>query len=63
MGSIGAVDDVMAIVPALWARRCGCSTRNGTHSAADRGTDTGATPAACDRANDSSSAGTNQATA
>ena len=62
-GSVVAVDDVMAIVPVMWARRCRGSARDGANSAADRRTDTGATSASRDRANNRPGPGANQATA
>jgi hypothetical protein len=53
----------MAIVAALRTRGCGGSTRYGADSAADSRTDTGATSASCDRANNRPGTGANQATA
>jgi hypothetical protein len=61
-GSVVVVDDVTAVVPVMWARRCRGGTRDGADPAADCRTDTGATSASCDRANDRPGAGTNQAT-
>ena len=45
------------------ARRRGSSARDGAHTAADRCADARTTPAACNRTDDSSGAGTNQTAA
>jgi len=53
----------MAIIAMLWTRGCGDGTRNGANARTDSRTDTGATSASCDRANNRSGTGANQATA
>jgi hypothetical protein len=61
--SVGAVDDVMAIVAGMRARRCRGRARDRTHAPADGRTDTCAAPASGDRADNRPGAGANQATA
>ena len=54
--------DVTAIA-VIWARGCGGGARYGAHAPADRRTDASTTPAACDRADYSPSAGADQTAA
>jgi hypothetical protein len=61
--SIGTIDDVVAVVAVMWARRRGGNARYRSHASAYSRTDTRTPPTPCDRTNHSPRAGADQAAA